>query len=98
MNLVKVLTRVLGLVGLLLVCITFYTTRKDVTPYMYFSWCVDEGRKLYSLGAHHRLATNGDLLECTEAGWVPASDAACEEANTGAGTKSAPSSTRDDRK
>lgn len=73
----SMLTRVLGLVGLLLVCTIFYATRGDVTPPMYSSFCVDEQGELYSLGAHHRRNPKGQLLECTETGWASVSDVAC---------------------
>jgi len=77
---VKALTRVVGGAGLLIICITCYSTRRDPEPSRYCAFCIDEAGKLSSLGSHAR-ASNGQLLECAEDGWVLASIAACHEAD-----------------
>ncbi|HKV23640.1 MAG TPA: hypothetical protein VJN93_03525 [Candidatus Acidoferrum sp.] len=79
---------VIGLAGLLIVCFTFYLSRRDPTPPTYNSFCVDEQGRLYSLGGHHKPDPKGVLQECTTGGWAAASATACDEANAASPTAS----------
>lgn len=82
MDALRILNRLIGIAGALIVCITFYMTRKDATQHMFTSFCVDAQGRLYSLGGHQKPDPNGMLEECTPQGWADTATAACEQMNT----------------
>jgi hypothetical protein len=88
MDALHILNCSIGIAGAFVLCFTFYMSRKDPTPRMFASFCVDDQGRLYSLGGHHRRDSKGVLQECTTEGWANVSTAACNQDNTTAGTDS----------
>ena len=58
---------------------TLFKTEDESTLGGYCAFCTDERGAMYSRGAHHGFAPQGELLTCADGGWRQASDEPCED-------------------